>query len=147
MVDLPLSGKDEIIKFVPQRLPMLMFDGMLEADDLHAISEFTITNENIFCDESVFTVPGVIENIAQTAAAHNGFIALRNGDPVKLGYIAAVKNLKIFDLPAVGEKLQTEIKIVNEVMGFVVVEGKVHIDHNEIASCEMNIFISKDNES
>jgi len=146
MVDLPLSGKDEITKLVPQRMPMLMFDSFLEADDQHAISELTISEDNIFYDE-IFTVPGIIEHIAQTAAAHNGFISLQRNQPVRLGYIAAVKNLKIFELPAVGDKLQTEIKIVNEVMGFVVVEGKVRTDHREIASCEMNIFISKDNES
>lgn len=124
---------------------MLMIDSMLEADERHAVSNLIIRKNNLFFNGSEFTVPGIIEHIAQTAAAHNGFIALLRNQPVRLGYIAAVKNLKIFKLPVAGEKLRTEIEVITEVMGFVVVEGRVRTGHSEIASCEMNVFISKDN--
>jgi predicted hotdog family 3-hydroxylacyl-ACP dehydratase len=142
MVSLPLSGYDEIKKLIPQRRPMVMFNSLMEADVLHAVSELFISEDNIFCNGSVLTVAGIIENIAQTAAAHNGFAAIQNGQPVPIGYIAAVKNLKIYRLPSVGEKLQTEIVIKKVIMDFVIAEGIVRTSDVEIAGCEMRIFIS-----
>lgn len=123
-----------------------MFDSLVEADDLHAVTGLTIAEDNIYCKGSVFTVPGIVENIAQTAAAHNGFTALQNARPVRLGFIAVVKNLKIYNLPSVGEKLNTEIVVKHEVMGYVITEGVVRASGREIAGCEMRIFISGNNE-
>ncbi len=141
MISLPAKGYDEVIRFVPQRAPMLMFDSLEEADDHHAVSTLRITGRNLFCKDSFFSVPGIIENIAQTAAAHNGCLALHSGSAVRKGYIAVVKNLVIHRLPAAGEMLKTEIHIKHEVMDYVIVEGRVQAAGERVADCELRIFI------
>jgi predicted hotdog family 3-hydroxylacyl-ACP dehydratase len=146
MISLPAKGYEEIIRFVPQRAPMLMFESLEEADDQHAVTTMHVSGDNIFCRNAFFTVPGIIENIAQTAAAHNGYMTLQSGSAVRKGFIAVVKNLTVHRMPAVGEKLKTEIVIKSEVMNYVIVSGYVKASGVQIADCELRIFIPQSGE-
>ena len=47
----------------------------------------------------IFKEPGLVENIAQTAAARAGYISHTENKPVLVGYIGAVNNLQVFSLP------------------------------------------------
>lgn len=141
MIELPLKGYDEIIKLVPQRAPALMLDAFIEADDRQGVSVLLISEENLYCRELHLSVPGLIENMAQTAAAHNGYMNLKRGHSAMLGYIVAVKNLKIDRLPAAGETLRTEIVIKHEVMDYIIVMGRIHVQGVQIAGCELRIYI------
>ena len=57
----------------------------------------------------MFTEPGLLENIAQTAAARAGYEAKKENEPVRVGYIGAVKNFEVFDLPGLHDMIETEI--------------------------------------
>src|SRR5688572_10579494 len=94
-----LADRDHILQYIPQRKPMVMIDSLKEASDLHAITQLMIREENIFVSEGHLTEPGLVENIAQTAAAQSGYQHVQGGMVVKIGYIAAVKNLVINQLP------------------------------------------------
>ncbi len=141
MITLPVEGYDMVTGLVPQRAPMLMIDSLEEADDKHAVTTLHISAGNIFYRDLFFTVPGIIEHIAQTAAAHNGYINIKLGRKVSAGYIAVVKNLKVYRLPVVGETLRTGIMIINEVMDYVIANGRVEALGGRIADCELRIFI------
>jgi len=83
-----------------------------------------------------------VENIAQTAAARIGYICSRENKPVPIGYIAAVQHLKIDGLPKVGDILETEITIKNQVLNVTIISGHSRVGEKLVASCEMKIFIS-----
>ncbi len=85
-----------ILPFIPQREPFVMIDTLLYADDTIARTAFTVTRDNVFSENDVFAAAGLMENIAQTAAAGAGYKAVKNNDPVPLGYIAVVKIFEVF---------------------------------------------------
>ena len=44
-------------------------------------------------------------------------------------------------LPKVGETIQTEIIISNEINNIIVVQGKSKVSNNLISNCELKVFI------
>lgn len=131
----------DILLLIPQREPMLMVSGLQSASGQSITTWFQIEPENIFVEEGKFRESGLIENIAQSAAALNGYRAKIGGEPVKNGYIGAVKNLEIFHLPEVGVRLITSVEETHQVMDASIVEGEIWAGNQLIARCVMKIFI------
>ncbi len=127
---------------IPQRPPVVMIDALTNSDDQSAETRFHVHPDNIFCRNNVFTEYGIIENIAQTAAAFAGYQCQLQDIPVPEGYIAAIKNLEVFNLPSAGSTLHTRIIKENEIMGITIVKGKCYHDERLLASCEMRILIN-----
>jgi predicted hotdog family 3-hydroxylacyl-ACP dehydratase len=135
--------QQNILTLIPQRLPFVMVDSLLSADENGAQTSFLIKEDNVLVINNEFTEAGLMENIAQTAAAKAGYAAITENKPVEVGYIGAVKNLEIFALPKVGDKLITEIKIEDHIFDVTVITGKVKCNEVVMAMCEMKIFINK----
>jgi 3-hydroxyacyl-[acyl-carrier-protein] dehydratase len=135
-----LVHRHEITRYIPQREPMVMVHALTQSGEALAATSFTIETGNIFLSEGYLAEPGLIENIAQTAALQAGYQCMKNNIPVPIGYIAAVKNLKIVNLPKENSVINTKVKVTNKVLDVTVVEGMVEQDEKLICSCEMRIF-------
>jgi 3-hydroxyacyl-[acyl-carrier-protein] dehydratase len=135
-----LATRDDITKYIPQRHPIVMVHALVEADDSHAVTELEIESDNVFLSEGFFAEPGLVENIAQTAAMHVGYQCSLKNIPIPIGYIAAVKDLKIQALPRQNSRISTTVTITNKVLDVTVVEGRVEQEGNLLCSCEMRIF-------
>jgi predicted hotdog family 3-hydroxylacyl-ACP dehydratase len=135
-----LATRADITKYIPQRHPIVMVHELVEADDDHAVTQLTIEPDNIFVSKEYFSEPGLVENIAQTAAMHVGYQCSLKNIPIPIGYIAAVKDLKIQALPKQNSLITTSVKITNKVLDITVVEGRVEQEGNLLCSCEMRIF-------
>ena len=135
-----LTGKD-LYTLLPQSHPMLMIDTLVSSDSSKTISRFTILEDNIFCINSQFREPGIIENMAQTAAAKSGYDAMINNTAVKTGYIGSIKNLKITCLPKLNQSLTTTIISKTEIGNISVIEASVKCQEQIIAECEMTIIL------
>lgn len=135
-----LATKDEITQYIPQRDPIIMVHNLLEASDEHAITQLYVDPGNVFVFNGYFAEPGMVENIAQTAAVHIGFSCMKKGLPIPIGYIASIKDLKINSLPPTDKLLTTTVRIINKVMDLTVAEGKVEFNGEIFCSCEMRIF-------
>jgi len=131
---------DNIITLIPQKPPFVMVGKLLSVDENSTQSSFVINADNVFVKNSLFQEAGLLENIAQTAALRAGYFAELEGKPVAVGYIGAIKDLEIFDLPAVGDELITEIVIENKILDVTVISGKVWHNGNLQAQCEMKLF-------
>jgi len=137
-----IVDKKDILTYIPQRPPMVMVDSLIEATEKLIVSSFTILDNNIFLKDGIFQEEGIIENIAQTAAAGVGYKQVIQKLPVKLGYIAAIKNLRINYLPQVNSTLETTVEVVNEIMEVTIVKGVVSENGQPIADCELRIFVN-----
>lgn len=137
-----LVKKENIEKYIPQRSPMVMIDALLEASDNHAVTSLVIEDKNIFVEDGFLAEPGLVENIAQTAAAQVGFQCAAKKIPVPIGYIAAVKNLQVNKLPKLNSTITTSIKITNHVLDVTVAEGKIEQAGSVMCTCEMRIFVT-----
>lgn len=135
----PIKNINDLI---PQKFPFVMIDQLDDSDETSTRCSFTIRDENIFTVDGAFREAGLIENIAQTAAARVGFIAMMEKKDVPVGFIGAVKNLEINDLPKTGDTIVTEIKITNTVFDVTIISGTVCLGDKIIAQCEMKIVIN-----
>ncbi len=131
----------EILSYIPQRPPFVMVDRIVSSGEKTTRSLFKITSGNIFVEGGVLKEPGLVENIAQTAAARAGFIAKEENKPVRLGFIGGIRNLEIFGYPEVNTEIETEITIENQIFDVSVISGKITGNDRILATCEMKIFI------
>ncbi len=111
------------------------------ADERHASAEFVIAAENVLVRDGVFTAGGLVENMAQAAGAATVVRKTEAGQAPGLGFIGALKNLRVDFLPAVGETLQTHVTFVHQVMNALIVEAQVSSEGRRLASCELKIFL------
>jgi predicted hotdog family 3-hydroxylacyl-ACP dehydratase len=133
----------DILNLLPQRPPFVMIDTLLYCDIKTTRTSLSVEEENIFCEKGLLTESGLIENIAQTCAARMGYInKYIYNDTVKLGFIGAIRNLKILRLPKIGEQLITQINTMEEVFQMTLVNASVMIGDETIAACEMKISIT-----
>jgi predicted hotdog family 3-hydroxylacyl-ACP dehydratase len=143
-----IFGRNDMIQpfttdqLLPQRPPFVMIDKLCDYDYVTTETELTVRNDNIFCRDGRLREPGIIENIAQTCAARLGYYNLINHRKVLIGYIGALRNLKIYTLPLVGQRLRTRIEVVDEVFGVTLVNASVDCGGKRVADCEMKIAIA-----
>ena len=97
----------------------------------------------MFVVNTEFIEPGIIENIAQTAALRLGYNNLSggNGDPKEpnIGFIGSIKKLKIYKFPKVDDVLETTIVIGGKIFNVTAIHGKTYVMDELIAECEMKI--------
>jgi 3-hydroxyacyl-[acyl-carrier-protein] dehydratase len=135
-----LPSDFDIFDLIPQRPPMTMIDALIAADEKSARGNLFVTESNLFYDNGVLTEPGLIEFIAQTAAAYTGYKNKTTDKEVSEGYIGAIKNLVIHELPKVNSLVQSEIVVENEIVGYTIIAGRVFQDGRLLAECEMRIL-------
>lgn len=124
---------------IPQRPPFVLIDRF--SMDPEAYSLFVVPEDHVLVEDGRLSEAGLVENIAQTAAARAGYISRSEGKPVPLGYIGAVQKLVVLALPETGATLRTTIETKHQIFNATVVEGIVRAGDQTLASCEMKIFI------
>ena len=134
---------EDIQSLIPQRPPFVMIDKLLAYSETATTTSFNIRADNIFVQDGLFKEPGLVENIAQTAAARAGYVSHTENKPVLVGYIGAVSNLQVFFLPKNGDELITEITIENQIFDVTLISGIITSKGKMVAQCKMKIFISQ----
>ncbi len=128
---------------IPQKPPMVMVDRLVEIVDKTTVTSFRIRPDNVFCENGLFREPGLIENMAQTAAAGVGAKPGNSGEKAPLGFIGGIRNLKIDGFPKIGQEIITRVTVLHEVFDATIILGEVFLDERLIASCELKIFLIK----
>lgn len=136
-----MTNEENIEQYIPQRPPFVMVDRVLFDDATLTRTAFLVKPDNLFLEEGRLEAAALVENIAQTAAAGAGYKAIHQQQPVKVGFIGAIKNLVVHALPVAGQTLTTETRLVNTVFNVSIVEGKIICDERVMATCEMKIFL------
>ena len=126
---------------IPQKPPMVMVDCIVEINDKTTVTAFLIKEDNIFIQDGFFREPGLIENIAQSAAAGIAGNPVNEGEVPKLGFIGAVRDLKIYKLPSTGDEIITTVTVTHEILNATVVTGQTRLQGELIAECELRIFL------
>lgn len=132
-----------ILSLIPQRDPFVMIDKLIYCDEKRARTSLHISAHNIFVEDGYFKEPGIVENIAQTAAARAGHLASNHAGEPSIGYIGDVKNLEIMCLPKINDNLETEISVEDQIFDVTLIAGKVWCSETLVASCSMKIFITQ----
>lgn len=146
----PILKGEEILQLIPQRPPIVMVDAFYGIEGNSSYSGLTVEINNIFCQKGCLQEAGLIEHIAQSAAARIGYLYRMAEKSVPMGFIGSVDKLKINRLPEIGEKLITEITIIQEVGDITLIAARVTtasdfiVDTPCLSECRMKIFLKKE---
>lgn len=135
----------DVHELLPQQEPFVMISRLTQFDMLRTVTETTITENNIFVDNGCFTASGLIENIAQTCAARIGYVnkyILKKG--IQIGFIGAIRNLQIHDLPKVNDTITTTVDVQEEIFGMTLANSTVQLGKNILLTGELKIALKKD---
>jgi predicted hotdog family 3-hydroxylacyl-ACP dehydratase len=138
-----INPMEDISSLIPQRPPFVMVDRLIYAGENLARSGFKVRDDNIFLKDGELLEAALVENIAQTVAAREGFEANERNRPVSIGYIGAVNNLFVYSLPRLHDELETEIEIENQVFNVTLISGTIRCNGVVMAHCKMKIFITQ----
>lgn len=129
---------------IPQKPPMVMIDRIIEIREKTTVTALLVREDNLFCENGLFREPGLIENMAQTAAAGAGARPDIGQGEAPAGFIGAVKDLMIQDLPRTGDEILTTATVVHEIFDASIVEATIRLHDRIIASCELKIFLVRE---
>jgi len=135
----------DVHELLPQQEPFVMISRLTQFDMLRTVTETTITENNIFVDNGCITATGLIENIAQTCAARIGYVnkyILKKG--IQIGFIGAIRNLQIHDLPKVNDTITTTVDVQEEIFGMTLANSTVQLGKNILVTAEMKIALKND---
>ena len=132
---------------------MLMVDLILSLDANFVETSFLIKEDNIFVADTVFTEAGLIENTAQTCSSIVGQKYFVGADGTVdenakvIGFISALKNVKIHLLPKVGDTISTKATLVSKFVGddytLCTMSCQSLLNEKMLLECEINLFIQK----
>lgn len=143
----------DIQNYLPHRAPMLMVDLILDINSSFVETTFLIKEDNIFVDNNIFVEAGLIENTAQTCSAIVGKKYFFEEDGTEnenvnvIGFISALKNLKIHSLPKTGDTIITKANLVSKFIGddytLCTMSCESLLEDKLLLECEINLFIQK----
>lgn len=139
----------DINNLIPQKSPMVMVDEHVSTEGNKTTTALFIREDNIFCNKGQLTEPGLIENMAQSAALRTGFLfskKMTDSNSIQkppIGFIGGIKKLHIHILPQTGETIQTTIEIEAEIMNALVVKAVITRGAETVAECELKIFLEE----
>lgn len=143
----------DIQNYLPHRAPMLMVDLILDIDANFVETIFLIKEDNIFVDKNIFLEAGLIENTAQTCSSIVGKKYFFDEEGTEdqyvnvIGFISALKNLKIHSLPKVGDTITTKATLVSKFVGdgytLCTMSCQSLLENKILLECEINLFIQK----
>ena len=139
-----MHNESDILELIPQRHPIVMVDKFLGIEDNVSRTEFTILEDNIFVNNGEFSECGLIEHIAQSAAARVGYVFKSKDMPIPIGYIGSVNDFSLVENPRVGDTISTTVEILQEVFNITLIKAHCVVNDKEVATCKMKIFLAND---
>ncbi len=134
----------DVHELLPQQEPFVMIGALTHIDKMLIVTETEVKADNIFVDNGRFSASGLMENIAQTCAARIGYVnkyILKKG--IQLGFIGAVRNFEVVELPQVGDVLTTRVEVKEEVFGMTLAEATIESAGKTLVTTEMKIAVKE----
>jgi predicted hotdog family 3-hydroxylacyl-ACP dehydratase len=138
-----LRGID-IHTLLPQQEPFVMVGCLIQIDEKSFATETLVKAENIFVDEGYLSASGLIENIAQTCAVRIGYVnkyILKKG--IQIGFIGAIRNMEVIELPQVGDLIMTTVDVQEEVFGMTLAYATVTCGGKTLVNTEIKIAVKE----
>ena len=135
--------KIEITTLIPQRPPFVMVDRILSCENDDAVTELRVREDNILLEDTHLSSAGVVENMAQSCAVRMGCGNVLKNEPIRLGYIGEIKNLKIYRLPKLDEVLTTEVHVMMEYFDMTLASVCTKVNDEVVAEARMKLAMTK----
>lgn len=127
---------------LPQQEPFVMIGVMTHFELTTSTTQTPIREDNVLVSDGCLSASGMMENIAQTCASRIGYYnkyVLHNA--VQVGFIGAIRNYEILQLPPVGAVITTRVDILEEVFGMTLAHATVTFDGKTAATAEIKLAV------
>lgn len=131
----------DISHIIPQCPPFVFVDEVAYADEEGAEVYYTITKECPLVDDDRLPLAGVLEHVAQSCAARIGNLQITKNEPVRIGYIGAVKTLALKRMPKVGERMRTKVMLMESVLDISLLQCDTFIEGECIAQTTLKLAL------
>lgn len=138
----PIFDRKVLLQCLPQRMPIVMVDGILAYSPEKLVANFHIPHPYLFVEHGVLTEPGLIEHMAQSVALHTGFAYYIENKQAPVGYLGSINTLQIFELPPVFSTISSEVTIKETFFGVTLVEISAKANGKLIAQAQMKTIIA-----
>lgn len=128
-----------ITDLIPQRDPILMVHDAKPCGEQGACTTLSIRNDNWFSDGVILLEAGLVEHMAQSAAAMVGLACI--GQEPKVGYIGDVKDFRVERLPKVGETVTSYITTIMQMENITLIEAISKVGEEMVAQARIKVFI------
>jgi predicted hotdog family 3-hydroxylacyl-ACP dehydratase len=151
-----MDNNIDIKHYLPHQKPMLMVDKFIDIDDQQVETIFEIKQDNIFVQNRFFVEVGLVENAAQTCSsivAQSYFMDENNqekDDVEVIGFISAIKSIKIHALPKIGDTITTKAalisKFITDEYSLCTMSCQTFNNQELLLEGEINLFIQENKE-
>lgn len=138
-----LITKSKVEELLPQKKPFVMVSFLYDFNETSISTGFEILSDNLFVENDEFNESGLIENMAQSIALHTNYDFFLKDKKAPVGYIGSIKNVKLNELPKVGETIKTDVKVLQEFMGVTLVDATVTCGDKQIISAQLKTVLAE----
>ena len=131
----------DILHIIPQRPPFVFVDEVSFADEQRAEICYTITEDCPLVNNRQLPLAGVLEHVAQSCAARIGYLQSTQNEPIRIGYIGAVKKIELKRIPIVGERLLTKVMLLENVLDISLLQCDTFIEGELIAQTTLKLAL------
>ncbi|MCH4148328.1 MAG: pseudouridylate synthase [Prevotella sp.] len=135
----------DIHELLPQQEPFVMVDELTFFDEKKTCTRFVVQQDNLFVEAGFLNACALAENIAQTCAARLGYVnkyILKRA--IQIGFIGAIRDMKVVETPRVGDVLDTTIEVLEQIMDLTLVNATVKVGEKIITTAEMKIALAEE---
>lgn len=104
----------DIKTLVPHAAPMMLLDSLVSVDGDNLCAAVAITDTTMFCRAGEVGSWVGIEYMAQAIAAHAGWLALQQGDPVRIGFLLGSRRYEC-SVPAFAQGMLLHVTVHMEI--------------------------------
>ena len=137
-----IKDRNFVQELIPQKAPFAMVDALYFFSEEKITAGLTVSSDNLFTKQDIFTAPGLIEHMAQTVALYTGYQYFLLQKEAPTGYIGSIKKIEIFELPKRKDSLKTTATIIAEFMGVTMVKISCECNGKIIAESEMKTVLA-----
>lgn len=124
---------------IPHGPPILCVDSILSANSRRACAEYVVQDGPHVEDERMWEL-GMIEGLAQTAAALENPLGIPPGTRPGLGMLVGVRGFTFHRRPRIGERLEWCVEVLRRFGPFLLVTGEVHVEGELLAGGELRFY-------
>ena len=137
---LPIEAEE----LIPHRLPMRLINRLLEIDGKDGVVDALIDADcPMVSADGILEDAALVELLAQSYAAINGYCDRIENKPVKQGFLVGIKKVNRLQSVKAGDRLRIDIRTLFELDDFSIAEGDIHCGTQLVMQGEIKLWVKQ----
>lgn len=129
-------------RLIPHRPPMQLIEALEAFDgETGTVSARVDAGHLLLEEDGALAEVALLELLAQTFAAVQGYADSFSGQPARQGFLVGVRKVSFLARPRPGDRLEIKVRATARLEGFAVVEGSVMRGDNLLAEGNIKLWI------